>query len=346
MPVAVWKAMIKHHHGESGFALLHNDTLQSLMDYKRARGLHSFDACVARHARARARRRRGGDRDEPDRPDHAREPVRRRRSRRPRRILERLVDSLLFEGYALYPYTPGSTKNATPTPFGIVYPHDYAQNQNTRLRPHADAVRGRDRRRSSAARSASCRRPATSTRPSSGACRSASRRRRSPFDFDDLEGIAVLDTETLPDGRARLTLKVENVTPLTEEEATGVPGRARAPSRGRSAPAPPRRTGTSLRSAGCGAWSVAIASTVPSATPGQQGERILARGERRVDPARAVVGALGSRPSGSSQAKRREPATHASVSARWCGVTSQVTADAARRAPTGRRPGRRRSTGA
>jgi hypothetical protein len=41
--------------------------------------------------------------------------------------LEQLVDSLLFEGYALYPYTPGATKNATPTPFGIVYPAAYAQ---------------------------------------------------------------------------------------------------------------------------------------------------------------------------------------------------------------------------
>jgi hypothetical protein len=40
--------------------------------------------------------------------------------------LERLVDSLLYEGYALYPYTPGTTKNATPTPFGIVYPPAYA----------------------------------------------------------------------------------------------------------------------------------------------------------------------------------------------------------------------------
>lgn len=40
--------------------------------------------------------------------------------------LEELVQSLLFEGYALYPYTPGSTKNATPTPFGIVYPPAYA----------------------------------------------------------------------------------------------------------------------------------------------------------------------------------------------------------------------------
>ncbi len=40
--------------------------------------------------------------------------------------LETLVDSLLYEGYALYPYTPGATKNATPTPFGIVYPPAYA----------------------------------------------------------------------------------------------------------------------------------------------------------------------------------------------------------------------------
>jgi len=40
--------------------------------------------------------------------------------------LEELVSSLLYEGYALYPYTPGATKNATPTPFGIVYPPAYA----------------------------------------------------------------------------------------------------------------------------------------------------------------------------------------------------------------------------
>jgi hypothetical protein len=40
--------------------------------------------------------------------------------------VEELVHSLLYEGYALYPYTPGATKNATPTPFGIVYPPVYA----------------------------------------------------------------------------------------------------------------------------------------------------------------------------------------------------------------------------
>jgi hypothetical protein len=41
-------------------------------------------------------------------------------------MLDELVESLLYEGYALYPYTPGATKNATPTPFGIVYPPAYA----------------------------------------------------------------------------------------------------------------------------------------------------------------------------------------------------------------------------
>ncbi len=41
--------------------------------------------------------------------------------------VDELVDSLLYEGYALYPYTPGATKNATPTPFGIVYPPTYAR---------------------------------------------------------------------------------------------------------------------------------------------------------------------------------------------------------------------------
>jgi hypothetical protein len=40
--------------------------------------------------------------------------------------LDAMVDALLWEGYSLYPYTPGATKNATPTPFGIIYPAVYA----------------------------------------------------------------------------------------------------------------------------------------------------------------------------------------------------------------------------
>jgi hypothetical protein len=43
-----------------------------------------------------------------------------------REALEQLIDSLVYEGYALYPYTPGAAKNATPTPFGILYPPTYA----------------------------------------------------------------------------------------------------------------------------------------------------------------------------------------------------------------------------
>jgi hypothetical protein len=63
--------------------------------------------------------------------------------------LEALIDSLLWEGYALYPYTPGATKNATPTPFGIVYPPAYAAGLSStfdhlelhcELRAPADAV--------------------------------------------------------------------------------------------------------------------------------------------------------------------------------------------------------------
>ena len=45
--------------------------------------------------------------------------------------LDELVQTLLMEGYALYPYTPGSAKNATPTPFGIVYPPVYAAGSPT-----------------------------------------------------------------------------------------------------------------------------------------------------------------------------------------------------------------------
>jgi hypothetical protein len=40
--------------------------------------------------------------------------------------VERLLSTLLYEGYALYPYTPSATKNVTPAPFGIVYPPVYA----------------------------------------------------------------------------------------------------------------------------------------------------------------------------------------------------------------------------
>jgi hypothetical protein len=135
--------------------------------------------------------------------------------------LERLVDSLLFEGYALYPYTPGATKNATPTPFGIVYPHDYAQTQThafDRMQMQfvvtdaAALVTGEVRflQASGDKHKAVERRVQLGGAPAKVA-----------FDFDDLEGHAEIVVETLPDGRGRVTLLAENTTPLTEDEANG-----------------------------------------------------------------------------------------------------------------------------
>ena len=59
--------------------------------------------------------------------------------------------------------------------------------------------------------------------------------------------------------------------------------------------------------------------------------RVGGRAERRIDPERRAYGAaieraVGPRVAASpSHAQRRAPASHSSVSARWCGVTSQVT---------------------
>ncbi len=133
--------------------------------------------------------------------------------------LERLVSSLLFEGYALYPYTPGATKNATPTPFGIVYPTDYANRQLAAFdRMQLQAI------------------VSDAQAPVSGEVRFllASGERHQgveqkvqlaaapavvEFEIGGVHGRAELVVDRLPDGRGRVTLRVENTTPLTEEEA-------------------------------------------------------------------------------------------------------------------------------
>jgi hypothetical protein len=138
----------------------------------------------------------------------------------PKSHLERLVDSLLFEGYALYPYTPGATKNATPTPFGIVYPRDYAQTQTHAFdRMQMQFIAAIDAVVSGEVRflqASGEKHKAVERRVQLGVAPS-----KVSFDFDDLEGIAEIDTEILPDGRGRVTLKVENTTPLSDDEATG-----------------------------------------------------------------------------------------------------------------------------
>jgi hypothetical protein len=134
--------------------------------------------------------------------------------------LDRLVDSLLFEGYALYPYTPGATKNATPTPFGIVYPADYADQQThafDRMQlqcvvTDADALVTAEVR---FLQPSGDKHKAVERRVQLGAAPSVV-----SFEFDELEGRAEIEVERLPDGNGRVTLRVMNVTSLTEEEAT------------------------------------------------------------------------------------------------------------------------------
>ena len=119
MPVSVWRDTVEHYYPNTGWVALRSETLEALQRAKLDRGLATLDACV-RALLEEAVGRAGGQRA-------TGEESTRRRGSAMADALEQLVDSLLFEGYALYPYTPGATKNATPTPFGIVYPTAYAQ---------------------------------------------------------------------------------------------------------------------------------------------------------------------------------------------------------------------------
>ena len=109
MPVSVWSETVEHYYPNTGWVAL------------RVRDARGAPAVQARPRAGDARRDRlGADR--------------RGSLMALAAQLEALVDSLLWEGYALYPYTPGATKNATPTPFGIVYPPAYAAD----AREHVD----------------------------------------------------------------------------------------------------------------------------------------------------------------------------------------------------------------
>ncbi len=130
--------------------------------------------------------------------------------------VEELVDTLLWEGYALYPYTPGALKNATPTPFGIVYPPVYAApNPHTfdhiRMACVIEAGAGAE--------------VTLSVRflQSSGVRHEAVARRidlagegTEGFAFDGLTGRVSLALEPLPAGLLRATATVENTTAVPD----------------------------------------------------------------------------------------------------------------------------------
>jgi hypothetical protein len=139
--------------------------------------------------------------------------------------LERLLHTLLYEGYALYPYTPGATKNATPTPFGIVYPPVYAgETPGTfdKLRMqgvvHADGdavLRGDVRFLQGAGE----RHQAVERRleaPGRSLTDLAEQPHVEPFEQDGVQGRVRMSADQLGGGRWRVMLCVHNTTPVAE----------------------------------------------------------------------------------------------------------------------------------
>jgi len=141
--------------------------------------------------------------------------------------VEELAQTLLMEGYALYPYTPGAAKNSTPTPFGIVYPPAYAVESPTtydhlRLQLIAEVA---DPVAATLAISVLFLEP-------SGPRHEAARRRIElpattlvqleaepvtvEFAFEAVRGRVRMTAQAFPDGLVRVTALVENTTEVAE----------------------------------------------------------------------------------------------------------------------------------
>src|SRR5262245_64832971 len=45
------------------------------------------------------------------------------------KLVERIVNALLYEGYILYPYRASAVKNRQRWNFGVIYPQDYSLSQ-------------------------------------------------------------------------------------------------------------------------------------------------------------------------------------------------------------------------
>jgi hypothetical protein len=139
--------------------------------------------------------------------------------------LEELLRTLLYEGYALYPYTPGATKNATPTPFGIVYPPVYAgatAGTFDKLRMQGIARAGGDAVLSGEVRflqGAGERHQAVERRldaPARPLAELAAAAHVEPYELDGLHGRVRMSADDLGGGRWRVMLCVHNTTPVAE----------------------------------------------------------------------------------------------------------------------------------
>jgi hypothetical protein len=139
--------------------------------------------------------------------------------------LEELLGTLLYEGYALYPYTPGATKNATPTPFGIIYPPAYARAvpstfDKVRMqgvaRAGGDAVLAGDVRFLQGAGAGHQAVPRRLDAPARTLADLAETPHVEPFEHGALKGRVRMAAEDLGAGRWRVMLCVHNTTPVAE----------------------------------------------------------------------------------------------------------------------------------
>ena len=145
-------------------------------------------------------------------------------------VAESLAKSLLYEGYALYPYTPSATKNSTPTPFGIAYPSAYAKSQPAAfdnvsievvaLPEEGAAIEGA----ALFLHAAGTRHQASERRENVGpvpiAELLASPVERA-FSVDSTEGTVRMSAEPAGPG-VRIRLQVHNTTPVPESEAAAM----------------------------------------------------------------------------------------------------------------------------
>ena len=140
--------------------------------------------------------------------------------------VEQLVDSLLYEGYALYPYTPGRPRTRRRPRIGIVYPPAYAERN-----PAAETRCGSRSSSSTAAEasvSGSVRFLQASGERHQGVERTielppvavgelAEEPVGGPFEFDGerrIQGRVRMRAEPLAEGVARVKLCVHNTTEL------------------------------------------------------------------------------------------------------------------------------------
>ena len=147
-------------------------------------------------------------------------------------MLEELIDALLYEGYALYPYTPGATDSATPTPLGIVYPPAYADSHpstfdhvrmDAGLAPAPAATLQAEARFLQAARADGSER-AIERRvelPATPLAKLAGDSVGTAFAFDGLTGTVSMRAESVRDGLTRVRICVHNTTPLVSAAAAG-----------------------------------------------------------------------------------------------------------------------------